>query len=65
MYPETHIARARLQTYFDPDFLLHQFKKVMSLLHHVLLIAHSEFWYTLTISLMREHLRLKLKQVPN
>jgi len=23
MYPKTHIARARHQTYFDPDFLLH------------------------------------------
>ena len=37
MYPKTHIARARHHVYFDPDSLLHQFKKVMSLLQHLLL----------------------------
>ena len=31
LYPMTHIASARPQTYFDPDSLLHQYKNVMSL----------------------------------
>ena len=37
MYPQRHIGRAGHQTYFDPDSLLYQCKKVMSLLQHVLL----------------------------
>ena len=35
MYPKTHIARARHLIYFHPDSLIHQCKKVMSLLQHV------------------------------
>jgi len=35
-YHKTHIACARNQTYFDPDSLLHQSKKVMSSLQQVL-----------------------------
>ena len=39
MYPKTHIARARHLIYFHPDSLLHQCKKVMSLLKHVEFIS--------------------------
>ena len=35
MYSKRHIGRAGHQTYFDPDSLLYQCKKVMSLLQHV------------------------------
>jgi len=37
MYPIIHIARARQHRYIDPDSLLHQCKKVMSLLRLALL----------------------------
>jgi len=35
MYPKTHTARARHQNYFNPNSLLHQSKKVMSLLFNL------------------------------
>jgi len=35
MYPKTHIARARHHILLDPDSLLYQCKKHMSLLQHV------------------------------